>query len=93
MSHQHSEPYSNYNTKTFSNNLSSHIQLLLHKLENINDDKKKITTKDWFVIQLYIYMGKLNTYVKSINVYIEILKIFSFFNQLLIVINQGVFSF
>jgi hypothetical protein len=38
-------------------------------------------------------MGKLNTYVKSINIYIEILKIFSFLNQLLIVIIQGVFSF
>jgi hypothetical protein len=41
----------------------------------------------------YIY-GKVEyIYVMSINVYIEILKLFYFFNQLIIVINQGAFSF
>lgn len=97
MSHQHSKPHPNYNTQKPSpischpifNSCGINLEILM----------KKRKTNDWFV-QLYIYgkfkyicMGKLNTYVMSINVYIEILKLFYFFNQLIIFINQGAFSF
>ncbi len=64
---------------------------LLQRLENVNDNKKKWTTKDSFVVEKK--KGKLKTYAMLIAIYIQFFKICCFFNQFIIVTNQKNFNF
>ncbi len=54
---------------------------------------KKKATKDSFVAKRQEKMGKLNTCTTLITIYIQILKLYCFFNQFIVVISQKPFSF
>jgi len=59
--------------------------------KNLNVNGKRKATKN-LDIEKKTLMGKLNTYALFI-IHIQLLKIFFFFNQLIIVINQKTLSF
>jgi hypothetical protein len=58
---------------------------LLQKLGNVNDNKIKEATEDSFVVKKKEQMGKLNTCTTLITIYIQILKLFCFINQFIVV--------
>jgi hypothetical protein len=55
--------------------------------KNLNVNGKRKATKD-LDVEKQTLMGKLNTYAKLFIIHIQLLNIFFFFNQLIIVINQ-----
>jgi hypothetical protein len=69
---------------------------MLQKLRIVNDKKKKKKKKQQkihLLLKEKKKMGKLNTYTKLITIYIQILKIFCFFNQFIVVTSLRPFIF
>jgi len=66
---------------------------MLQKPRNVNDNKRKKATKDSFVAKRKETMRKLNTCTNLVTIYIQILKLFCFLNQFIVVTSQNPFSF